>query len=192
MARYRIADSVREPTLCAARCGPIALAGNGAKSQPRCHRNQVPVEGRSGLGRGAGLPVDRVGPQDICRAVSLEVDPGDQGVAIQGRHQLARYDERVETDMKHNDTSNPATKALFRLDAENLPVWVAPLQPEDEYFDDHGVCEHGTSDEDPCTGPMFFASVENDIALYYCETHVYEGLTPVTQAEYDVLVAAMS
>src|ERR1035437_8840797 len=119
MARSRLADSGREPKpgsdstegslvaqgrVCPtsdgpAPGGPIALAGDGAKSHPRRHRSQVPVEGWPGLGRGAGLPVDRVGPQDICGTVRLEVDPGDQGVAIQERQHVVAVDPLADRNV---------------------------------------------------------------------------------------------
>src|SRR5665647_2543785 len=66
------------------------LDRNAAKSQPRGHRCQVQVEGWSCLLWGAGLPMDRMGPQLVCGAVRLEVDPGDQSVAVQeGQHVVA-------------------------------------------------------------------------------------------------------
>ena len=47
----------------------------------------MPAQGWSCLLWGAGLPVDRMGPQLVCDAVRLEVDPGDQGVAVkEGQH----------------------------------------------------------------------------------------------------------
>lgn len=59
----------------------------------------MPVEGGPGFGWGARLPVERVGPQDVRGAVGLEVDPGDQGVAIQEWQHVVAVDLQVGRDV---------------------------------------------------------------------------------------------
>src|ERR1035437_5423190 len=75
------------------------LARNAAKSQPRGHRCQMQVKGWSCLLWGAGLPMDRMGPQYVCAAVRLEVDPGDQGVAIQEWQHVVTVDPLAGGDV---------------------------------------------------------------------------------------------
>ena len=59
----------------------------------------MPVEGRFGLRRRARLPVDPLDPQRVCRAIGLQVDSGDESVAIEERQRVVAVDPQVGRDV---------------------------------------------------------------------------------------------
>jgi len=82
-------------------------------------------------------------------------------------------------------------KKLYKYvspDGDALPAWTRPVEPDDDYFDDLGLCESG---DETCKTPVYWTGVEDDATIILCETHVTEDMTPVSDADYAALVHMM-
>jgi hypothetical protein len=75
----------------------------------------------------------------------------------------------------------------FQSPDGEFPVWTEALEPGDEGYGDHDICEADA----PHEGPIHVASVEGDIAIHFCEAHAFENMTPVTKEEYNALYERM-